>query len=192
MERKDFLKNSFGLIGFGSAFLTAFTKSTEETVKTTSSENGPCTVTDSETDGAYPLYNSRGSSIQRLDITNGKTGIPLNINISIRNVNNDCGLVSNGQVKFGSIYPGWYAGRVTHIHAQVHVDDSLKLTTQIAFPEEINTAAYNCRMHATHGQNPTKNTTDNITRDSLDNELATVTANSSGGYDLVLTIYIYA
>ena len=74
MERKDFLKNSFGLIGFGSAFLTACKKSSAETVKTNSSEDGSCTVTDSETDGPYPLYNSRGSSYNGWILPSAKPG----------------------------------------------------------------------------------------------------------------------
>ena len=50
---------------------------------------------------------------------------------------------ANGEVKFTTIYPGWYQGRVTHIHVQVYVGTSLKLTSQIAFPEEFNTEVYN-------------------------------------------------
>lgn len=237
MERKDFLKKSIGVIGM-LPILSACSKenatTTDNGTGTGTSGNG-CTVTDSETDGPYPLYNGRGSSIQRVDIAEGKAGIPLNITITVRNVNNNCSVLpnarvdiwhcnkdgyysgysnngylgtqnnsgqtfcrglqytdANGQVKFTSIYPGWYSGRVTHIHAQVYVGSSLKLTTQIAFPEEINTAVYDTALYAAHGQNPTKNTTDNIIRDSLDNELATVTANASGGYDLTHTIYIAA
>lgn len=195
-----------------------------------------CSVTDTETDGPYPLYASRGSSIQRVDITDGKTGLPLDMTITIRNVNDSCNVLanarvdvwhcdkdgyysgysnsgylgtqnnsalvfcrglqytdSNGQTKFRTIYPGWYTGRVTHIHAQVYVGSSLKLTTQIAFPDAINTAVYKTSLYSAHGQNSITNSGDGIIMDSLDNELATVTANSStGGYDLAHTIYIKA
>ncbi|CAM3846672.1 hypothetical protein POKO110462_21955 [Pontibacter korlensis] len=96
---------------------------------------------------------------------------------------------ANGQVHFASIYPGWYNGRVTHIHAQVYVGSSLKLTTQIVFPEDVNTAVYNTELYSAHGQNPIKNTTDSIIRDSLDNELAALAPKASGGYDLLHTIY---
>jgi protocatechuate 3,4-dioxygenase beta subunit len=238
MERKDFLKNSIGFLGI-TAIAPALNACKKEDTTTTDTAagtetSGSCTVTDTETDGPYPLYNSRGSSIQRVDITDGKTGMHLNITITIRNVNNNCNIVTNarvdiwhcdkdgyysgytnsgylgtqnnsalvfcrglqytdanGQVQFKSIYPGWYSGRVTHIHAQIYVNNVLKLTTQIAFPEDINTAVYNSALYAAHGQNPTKNTTDMIIRDSLDNELATVTVNGSG-YDLAHTVYISA
>ena len=239
MERKDFLKNSIGFLGMASIIPTLNgckkEEVTTEGTTTGTGTEGTCAVTDSETDGPYPLYNSRGSSIQRLDITDGKQGTPLNINIIVRNVNNNCAIISNarvdiwhcdkygyysgysnsgylgtqnnsslvfcrglqytdsnGQVQFKSIYPGWYSGRVTHIHAQVYVNSVLKLTTQIAFPEEINTAVYNSTLYAAHGQNPTKNSTDSIIRDSLTNELAAVIPNNSGGYDLTHTIYIAA
>ena len=96
-----------------------------------------------------------------------------------------------GKVTFTTIYPGWYSGRVTHIHAQIYVNNVLKLTTQIAFPEDLNTAVYNTDLYKAHGQNPTKNTSDSIIKDSLDNELAAVTANvATGGYDLKHSIVI--
>lgn len=233
MERKDFLKNTMGVIGLTSILplLGGCSKDTD-----TDPGSGACTVTDTETDGPYPLYDSRGSSIQRTDITDGKKGLPLSITITVRNVSNNCNVVENGrvdiwhcdkdgyysgysnngylgtqdnsgaifcrglqyadaagQVKFSSIYPGWYTGRCTHIHVQVYVSDELKLTSQIAFPEEINTAVYNTSLYAAHGQNAAKNMTDNIISDSIDNELATVTADTAtGGYDLTHTLYINA
>jgi protocatechuate 3,4-dioxygenase beta subunit len=231
MERKEFLKQ-LGMVSVVTPLLVACN---EDEVAGTNADGGACVVGDTETDGPYPLYTSRGSSIQRVDITDGKAGIPLNLTITVKNVSDNCNIVanarvdiwhcdkdgyysgysnsgylgtqnnadkvfcrglqytdSNGEAKFLSIYPGWYQGRVTHIHAQVYVNSQLKLTTQIAFPEEINTAVYNTDLYKTHGQNSTKNTSDNIISDSLDNELAQVTANSSGGYDLVHTIFIKA
>jgi protocatechuate 3,4-dioxygenase beta subunit len=99
----------------------------------------------------------------------------------------------NGLVKFGTIYPGWYTGRVTHIHVQVYVGNVLKLTSQIAFPEDINTAVYKTALYSVHGQNSTKNTSDSIIKDSLTNELAAVVANATTeGYDLTHTIYVSA
>src|SRR4029450_6554977 len=41
---------------------------------------------------------------------------------------------SGGQVTFTTIYPGWYAGRATHIHVDVFGNGSLVKTTQVAFP----------------------------------------------------------
>lgn len=233
MERKEFLKR-VGLTGVILPMLACSENDPTTSNSNSNSDSNACTVTDTETDGPYPLYNSRGSAIQRVDITDGKTGLPLALSLTVKNVNDNCNVVSNarvdiwhcdkdgyysgysnsgylgtqdnstkvfcrglqyadanGQVTFNTIYPGWYNGRVTHIHVQVYVNDKLKLTSQIAFPEEINTAVYKTDLYIDHGQNSTKNTTDGIIRDSLDNELATVVANSStGGYDLTHTLYI--
>ena len=38
---------------------------------------------------------------------------------------------SDGIVEFKTIYPGWYRGRTTHIHAKVHLDKTTLLTTQL-------------------------------------------------------------
>ncbi|MEU6371584.1 hypothetical protein [Streptomyces sp. NPDC046909] len=43
-----------------------------------------------------------------------------------------------GEVRFRSIYPGWYYGRAVHIHITVHVDGLEVHTGQLYFPEEIN------------------------------------------------------
>ena len=43
---------------------------------------------------------------------------------------------SDGIVEFKTIYPGWYRGRTTHIHAKVHLDRSTLLTTQFFTTKE--------------------------------------------------------
>ncbi len=242
--RKKFIKNLF--IGATSVpiLIEACKKSDVISSASSSSQGsdsssgtGSCTVTNTETDGPYPLYSSRGSAIQRADITDGKTGIPLSVILTIKNTNNNCTILSNarvdiwhcdkdgyysgysnsgylgtqdnsalvfcrglqytdtnGQVKFTSVYPGWYTGRITHIHAQIYVNNILKLTTQIAFPQDITTAVYNSSLYSVHGQNTSVSgfAADNVFSDGTSNELATLTANSSGGYDLTHTIYVAA
>ena len=69
------------------------------------------------------------------------------------------------------------------------------MTTQIAFPDAISTAVHKTSLYSAHGQNSSvaSNAADGIISDSINNELATVTANSStGGYDLVHTIFVAA
>ncbi|MBS1935143.1 MAG: intradiol ring-cleavage dioxygenase, partial [Bacteroidetes bacterium] len=208
-----------------------------------STSSGSCTVTNSETDGPYPLYTSRGSALVRTDITEStQTGLPLSITLTILNTNNSCaaltGVVvdiwhcnkdgyysgyanqsgylgtkdytgetwlrgrqttdSNGQVKFTSIYPGWYTGRMTHIHVQIYSaansssegSSNSILTTQIAFPDDITQAVYKTSLYSAHGENTITFSGDNVFSDGTTNEMATVTANSStGGYDLALSIY---
>ncbi|RYC71450.1 MULTISPECIES: dioxygenase family protein [Spirosoma] len=244
ISRLSFLRKAIASTVLTPALLQSCSSQTEITPGGTTtngsttggSTTGSCVVTDTETDGPYPLYSSRGSALQRVDIREGKTGLQLDMTMTVKNVNNSCAVLANarvdiwycdkdgyysgysnsgylgtqnntgktflrglqytdasGQVKFTGIYPGWYQGRATHIHVQVYVDNTLKLTSQIAFPEDINTAVYTTDLYKAHGQNSLKNSGDNILSDSLDNELATVTANSAtGGYNLTHTIYVKA
>ena len=72
---------------------------------------------------------------------------------------------ANGQVTFSTIFPGWYAGRATHIHVDVYRGSSLLKTTQVAFPESISAAVYGTGVYAPKGQNPTTNARDNVFSD---------------------------
>jgi protocatechuate 3,4-dioxygenase beta subunit len=184
-----------------------------------------CSATPSETAGPYPYDLSKNSAIFRTDITEGKTGIPLTLTLTIVNSNDSCSVISgarvdiwhcdkdgyysefsepgylgtqdntgktflrgiqltdtNGQVKFTTIYPGWYSGRVTHIHVEVFVNSVLKLTTQVAFPDSLNTTVYNSSLYAAHGQNSTTNSNDQVFSDSYNSELVTITGDTTNGY----------
>ncbi|MBV7529312.1 intradiol ring-cleavage dioxygenase [Chitinophaga sp. sic0106] len=234
-SRKKFLKNLLVSAAAMPIVISACKKSSASTDDDSNSNNSACAKSPEETDGPYPLYASRNSTITHVDITEGKTGIPLYVTINVLNVNNNClplanarvdvwhcdkdGYYSgytnngylgtqnneaatfcrgiqttdaNGQVKFATIYPGWYTGRITHIHAQVYVSDTLKVTTQIAFPDDINALVYKTDLYAAHGQNTAvaRNSADMVFADSLYAELAAVTVNATGGYDLVHTIRI--
>ena len=94
---------------------------------------------------------------------------------------------ANGQVTFKTIYPGWYSGRATHIHVQVFMNGLAVKTTQIAFPESISAAVYRTGVYASHGQNSTTNSSDNVFSDGDADELATVAGDTSG-YTASLTI----
>ncbi len=169
------------------------------------------------------------SAFFRRDITEGKSGLPLTLTLTIVNVNSSCAAVSganveiwqcdaagryseysqpgydgsgqtflrgiqttdaNGQVTFTTFYPGWYAGRVTHIHVDVYRSGALVKTTQIAFPESISAAVYATGVYAAKGQNSTTNASDNVFSDGTTNELATLTGNTTSGYTATLTIGI--
>ena len=47
-----------------------------------------------------------------------------------------------GVAEFLTIYPGWYPGRTTHIHAKVHLDRQTALTTQVYFDDEVSNRVY--------------------------------------------------
>jgi protocatechuate 3,4-dioxygenase beta subunit len=96
----------------------------------------------------------------------------------------------SGVARFTTIYPGWYAGRATHIHIEVFVNNRSVKTSQIAFPEEINSAVYATGVYAPKGQNPTKNTNDNVFSDGVTSELATLTGSASSGYSATFQVGI--
>jgi protocatechuate 3,4-dioxygenase beta subunit len=231
MERKDFLKNTLGILGLTSIIplIDACKKNGDSSTTTgsTTSSTGTtgCVTTPSETAGPYPYDLSSNSAIFRTDITEGKTGIPLSLTLTIVNSNNNCAAISgarvdiwhcdkdgyyseysepgylgtqdntgktffrgiqltdaSGQVKFTTIYPGWYTGRVTHIHVEVFVNSVLKSTTQLAFPDSLNTTVYNTSLYSAHGQNSTTNTNDMVFSDSYNSELVTITGDTTNGY----------
>jgi protocatechuate 3,4-dioxygenase beta subunit len=254
MDRKEFLKG-IGVAGISAIVLPSLdgcnkesvtpsstSSSTNSSSTSSTSSSSTCTVTRSETDGPYPLYTSRGSSIQRVDITDGKTGLPLNVTITIKNKNNGCaslsGVVvdiwhcdkdgyysgysgqngylgtkdytgytflrgrqttdSNGQVKFITIYPGWYVGRMTHIHVQVYTaanssnsngSDSV-ITTQIAFPDDVTQAVYKTSLYSPHGENTLTFASDNVFSDGYSDELCSLSGDTTNGYDLAHAIYV--
>lgn len=250
MDRKEFLKG-MGVAGLSALILPNLEGCQKESVSPTtttsttgsgSSNSRSCTITPSETDGPYPLYTSRGSSITRVDITDGKTGLPLNMTITVTDKNNNCaplaGVVvdiwhcdkdgyysgyagqsgylgtknytgytflrgrqttdSNGQVKFTTIYPGWYVGRMTHIHVQIYTaansansngSDSV-ITTQIAFPDAITQAVYKTSLYSAHGENTLTFATDNVFSDGYSDELCSLSGDTTNGYALTHTINV--
>ena len=95
---------------------------------------------------------------------------------------------SSGQATFLTVYPGWYAGRATHVHVEIFVNGASVKTTQIAFPEDISAAVYATGVYASKGQNPTRNSTDNVFSDGTTNEMATLTGNASSGYTASITL----
>jgi len=97
---------------------------------------------------------------------------------------------SRGQATFTTIYPGWYAGRATHIHVEVSVNGRSVKVTQIAFPDAVNAEVYRSGVYAARGQNPTSNAGDMVFADSLSSELATVSGSPTGGYSAAFTVGI--
>ena len=89
---------------------------------------------------------------------------------------------ASGRVTFTTIFPGWYAGRATHIHVEVTVNGQSVKVTQIAFPENVTAAVYGSGVYASKGQNPTPNSSDNVFSDSINSELATLSGDTTNGY----------
>lgn len=88
---------------------------------------------------------------------------------------------NQGKVSFISIFPGWYAGRVPHVHIEVLDGEEKSLhVTQLAFPQEVCEIVY-----ATEGYRETADTLnekDIFFRDGVTGNLIDITGNLRDGY----------
>ncbi len=104
MKREDFLKGGFKSLGLFAAIpLLSHCKSSDDTISPDDSTSGSetetpssCTVTNSETEGPFPTKSP--SSLVTNNITSDRQGTKLSVNITIRNVNNSCQILSNAIV----------------------------------------------------------------------------------------------
>lgn len=73
---------------------------------------------------------------------------------------------ANGEVTFTTIFPGWYSGRVCHIHFQIYQAGSSNKISQMAFDDTTKNAIYaaNSSLY-TKGADPMTVTSDNIFND---------------------------
>lgn len=98
----------------------------------------------------------------------------------------------HGEADFVTIFPGWYTGRICHIHFQVYVSSVYAAISQLTFPIAAKNAIYaaNSALY-TKGADPTSFSQDNIFNDGYNYQLATLTPNSdTGGYDAYLEVAI--
>src|SRR5882672_1279355 len=75
-----------------------------------------------------------------------------------------------GDVRFRTIYPGWYTGRTPHVHLKVRVG-AKEATTQIYFPDEVTNAVYARAPYDRHPNRDTTNATDHFLRQVADKSL---------------------
>lgn len=67
---------------------------------------------------------------------------------------------AEGIAEFRTIYPGWYPGRATHIHAKVHLDKRTVLTTQLFTTGAMDAKVYAAAPYAARGLPDTTNDAD--------------------------------
>lgn len=99
---------------------------------------------------------------------------------------------ANGEVNFGTIFPGWYTGRICHIHFQVYVSSSYSAVSQLTFDVSTKNSIYSANSSLyTKGTDPMTLASDNIFSDGYAYQMATLTPNSTtGGYDAYLEITV--
>lgn len=95
MLRKDFLKNSVGFLGMAVI--------APRLMASNNSEELSCTETNAETAGPFPTIDP--ASLQNANIVGDRTGIPMTVNITIKNINNNCNALS------GAIVDIWHCDR---------------------------------------------------------------------------------
>jgi hypothetical protein len=97
-----------------------------------------------------------------------------------------------GEVTFTTIFPGYYPGRIVHIHFQVFLSSVLQVTSQLTYPlAEKNALLTSNTPYSAYGADPLTFDTDNIFEDGYALQLATLTPNKeTGGYDSFLQVTI--
>jgi hypothetical protein len=99
---------------------------------------------------------------------------------------------ANGEVEFITIFPGWYNGRICHIHFQAYVSSIYAAISQLTYPiaEKNMLYAENSEVY-TKGLDPLSFNMDGVFADGYAFQLATLTPNAStGGYDSYLEVTI--
>lgn len=87
---------------------------------------------------------------------------------------------AQGEVTFKTIFPGWYNGRITHIHFQVYVSSSYAAVSQLTFDIEQKNALFTAHKDIyTKGNDPLTFSSDNIFSDGYTVQLATLTRNET-------------
>lgn len=127
-------------------------------------------------DGLYSGYNGQGNA--------GQTGLTYLRGYQITD--------ANGEVEFTTIFPGWYTGRIAHIHFQVFVSSAYRAISQMTFDIDTKNALYAANPTAyTKGADPLSFAQDNIFSDGVTAQLATLTRNeATGGYTTYLEVSV--
>ncbi len=88
------------LLGCGGGGSSATTAAATSTSTGTTGGGASCVLTPQETAGPYPLFNdiASASTYMREDITEGKTGVPLQLLLTFVNVNANCAPITDALV----------------------------------------------------------------------------------------------
>lgn len=97
---------------------------------------------------------------------------------------------ANGEVEFTTIFPGWYSGRLTHVHFEVKVNGTSVKISQFTYPvTEKNTIHTTIAPYSTYGADPAVATTDNVFSDGTTGQVATL-VNNTTSWDSYLEVTV--
>jgi protocatechuate 3,4-dioxygenase beta subunit len=197
MERKDFLKKSIGFLGLAIAAPSLISaKSNEDDVAV-------CSVTNSETAGPFPTI-TPASYVRSNIITDNRTGVAFTINITINNINANCGAYEGALVDiwhcdkdgYYSEYGGTSMQTVdyTAVHflrgRQVSDTNGLVTFTSI-FPGWYTSRATHIHVHIYKADGTSLLVTQIAFPEGTNSAVALVNAATAYGYTKGLTGYTY-
>jgi protocatechuate 3,4-dioxygenase beta subunit len=91
---------------------------------------------------------------------------------------------ARGEVRFITIYPGWYAGRTVHIHVKVRTahaaERHFEFTSQMYFEDQLTDRVYADQPYAAKGPRNARNQDDRIFRRGGDQLMLAPTATDEG------------
>ena len=87
---------------------------------------------------------------------------------------------ANGEVAFTTIFPGWYSGRLTHVHFEVKINGTSVKISQFTYPiAERNTIHTTIAPYNTWGTDPATASSDNVFSDGTTGQVATLKYDSA-------------
>jgi len=99
---------------------------------------------------------------------------------------------ANGEVEFITILPGWYPGRVCHIHFQVYVSSMYAAISQLTFDVDTKNFIYTSNPDLyTKGTDPVLPSEDGVFADGYEYQIVNLSPNAeTGGYDSYLEVTV--
>lgn len=98
---------------------------------------------------------------------------------------------ANGEVDFVTIFPGWYTGRIAHIHFKVTVSTSYSAVSQLTWDLDKKNAIYTANPSIyTKGIDPLAIKDDNIFSDGSTLQIASLEKNIDGSYSTTLEVTV--
>lgn len=89
---------------------------------------------------------------------------------------------ADGRVTIDGIFPGWYAGRTSHVHFIVSANGRSSVTSQLFFEESLNTAVYTKHgSYKARGDKDTTNARDNVASGLTLSEVTMTVSQQSDG-----------
>jgi protocatechuate 3,4-dioxygenase beta subunit len=201
-SRKNFLKKF--LIGAASVpiILEACKKDSVTTGTSSGTGSGTCTVSATETAGPFPTITP--SSLVRSDIRLDRTGVPLTINITVKNTNNSCSVLSGAIVDIWHCdkdgYYSEYGGtgmqsvNFTTVHflrGRQTTDANGLVTFTSIFPGWYSGRATHIHVHIYNAAGTSLLITQIAFPEGSNSAVATVNASTANGYTKGMTGYTY-